>query len=301
MQFDPHDVYVGKDIGGREVHVTPDLVARYTAGTGDDHPWYTQPSPFGGAVAPALLLHSEVYRTLTWYLPNLIGNLHAKQEWEFFGPMLVGEIVRTHSTVVERYRKRNRDYIVNEVLVTDASGRWLQRSRTHQSFLAETPADAHTDVVDKTREKRSDRRFDIGDDGGERLASVSRHITVAMCEAFSGPEKNYHNDREMARVLGFPDIVVQGMMSICFVSEVMARAFGEGWWLGGKLTLNLVNVVWGDETITTRAQVRAHEPEGRHTRVHVAVWGEKPDGTKTVIGTASALRDQPPHRFAGAN
>ena len=97
-------------------------------------------------------------------------------------------------------------------------------------------------------------------------------------------------------MLGFPDVVVQGMMSICFISEVMTRAFGEGWLVGGKLNVNLVNVVWGDETIATHAQIREHEPEGRHTRIQVAVWGEKPDGTKTVIGTASALREDSSNR-----
>lgn len=289
MEFDHHDVYVGKDIGGREIRITPEIIATYQAGTGDEHSWYRGSSPFGGAIAPALLLHSEVYRDLSWYLPNLVGNLHAKQEWELFAPMPVGGLVRTRSTVVERYRKRNRDYIVNEVLVTDSDGRWLQRSRTHQSFLSDTP-DPSGDVVDKSREKRSDRRFEIGGGAGARLTPVTRHITLAMCDAFSGPAKNYHNDREMARMLGFPDVVVQGMMSICFVSEVMTHAFGAGWFLGGKLSLNLVNVVWGEEAITTCGQIREQAPEGKLTRVHVDVWGEKPDGTKTVIGTASALR-----------
>ncbi len=290
MQFGHHDVYVGKDIGGREVRITPELIATYKAGTGDCHPWYDGPSPFGGALAPALLLHSEVYRDLSWYLPNLVGNLHAKQEWELFHPMSLGDTVRTHSTVVERYRKRNREYIVNEVLITDAAGRWLQRSRTHQSFLSET-LDPRTDVVDKTREKRADRHFEIGSGAGACAASVSRSITLAMCEAFSGPEKNYHNDPEMARMLGFPDIVVQGMMTICFASEAMTAAFGEGWFAGGKLSVNLVNVVWGGETVTTNARIREQTAEGNLSRVHVDVWSEKPDGTKVLIGAASALRD----------
>src|SRR5712691_6067765 len=100
------EVYVGRDMGGVDHHVTSELVARYGAGTGDYHPWYSGSSPCGGPVAPALLFHSEVYRDLSWYLPNLIGNLHAKQEWELFHPMLVGDTVRTRSTVVERHRKR---------------------------------------------------------------------------------------------------------------------------------------------------------------------------------------------------
>src|SRR6185503_1491622 len=132
--FATPDVFVGRDVGGREDSVSTTDVARYEAGTGDTNPWYHEASPFGAPVAPALLYHSEVYRDLSWYLPNLIGNLHARQEWELFHPAHVGNTVRTRATIVERYRKRNRDYVVNEVLITDAGGRWLQRSRTHQSF-----------------------------------------------------------------------------------------------------------------------------------------------------------------------
>ena len=111
-----------------------------------------------------------------------------------------------------------------------------------------------------------------------------------MCEAFSGPHKNYHNDREMARMLGFPDIVVQGMMSVCFVADLMDEAFGAGWHHGGKLDVRLVNVVWVGDEISVRGKVREEVPEGSRTRVHADVWCEKADGTKTIVGTASALR-----------
>src|SRR5215831_15351557 len=62
-----HEVYVGRDVGGRMALASPLDVERYEAGTGDRHPWYHGESPFGGAVAPALLYHSEVYRDLSWY------------------------------------------------------------------------------------------------------------------------------------------------------------------------------------------------------------------------------------------
>lgn len=286
--FAREQVCVGRDVGGWAREVTPELIEHYGEGTGDRHPWYTGESPFGGPVAPALLFHSEVYRDLSWYLPNLVGNLHARQEWDLFHPMRVGQRVRTRSTIVERYRRRNRDYVVNEVLITDDNGRWLQRSRTHQSFLVEDAGDAI--VVDKQRERRDDRRFEIGAGAGEELPALSKTATIAMCRAFSGPIPNYHNDREMARAWGFPDIVVQGMMSLCFLSELMTRNFGGGWLAGGKLDVRLVNVLWGEETVAVRGKVREQLAEGSLTRVVLDVWCEKRDGTRTVIGSASAVR-----------
>jgi acyl dehydratase len=283
-----YDVFVGRDMGGHEYTITPEHIRIYEDGTEDRNDWYHGRSPFNGAVAPALLLHSEVYRNLAWYLPNLIGNLHAKQEWELFQPMIVGETVSTHSTVVERYVKRNREYVVNEVLITDSTGRWLQRSRTHQSFLIEEGRTGF--VVDKDREKRPERQFVVGEGSGPDLVASQKTITHAMCIAFSGPHKSYHTDQEMARALGFPDIVVQGMMSVCFLSELMTRNFGAGWFCGGKLTVSLVNVVWPNDQLAVRGKVRDEVPEGSKTRVHCDVWCEKADGVKTIVGTASALR-----------
>jgi acyl dehydratase len=112
-----------------------------------------------------------------------------------------------------------------------------------------------------------------------------------MCQKFSGPAKNYHNDIEAARALGFPDIVVQGMMTLCFLSQMMTERFGAGWYEGGRLSVNLVNVLWQKEQVTCRGQVTALTPEGSRQRAHLQVWCEKPDATKVVVGSASALQE----------
>ncbi len=238
-------------------------------------------------MAPGLLFHSECYAFLQdWYLPNLVGNLHAKQEWELFGSASVGERVRTRAFVAERYRKRTRDYVVCETLLFAASGAVLLRGRTHQSFLTDAPAGV---VVDKEREKSTDRRFVVGQGSGRERAIDPRQITLDMCRAFSGPSENYHTNREMARALGFADIVVQGMMTLCFLSGLLTREFGRGWLEGGKMTVSLVNVVWCDDVIMARAKVREETGEGSSTRVHLDVGCEKADATKVVVGTASAL------------
>jgi acyl dehydratase len=274
-------VFVGKDLGGHEYRITPERVALYEAGTEDRNPLHRE-------IAPALLLHSECYTFLQdWYLPNIVGNLHAKQEWELFRPMRVGDRVRTRAFVAERYRKRNREYVVCETLTFAEDGAVVSRGRTHQSFLAE---EAGGLVVDKDREKRSDRRFDIGEGSGRDVASPARRISLEMCKAFSGPSDNYHTNREMARSLGFPDVVVQGMMALCFVSGLLTRELGGGWQAGGKMNVALVNVVWAEDLITTRAKVREEVAEGGRTRVHFDVWCEKADGTKVVVGTASGIR-----------
>jgi acyl dehydratase len=295
MATTPAEIYVGRDFGRHDYVVTDELVAAYGSALDDHNPIYTGPSPFAGAVAPALLFHSEVYHFRdhpkaqpSWYLPNLYGNLHARQEWELFRPMMVGDAVHTRSWITDRYSKRGRDYVVNEVLFFDAEDRVSARQRTHQSFLSETKNEGV--VIDKTREKSSGRSFEVDTSGAlEEIDPVRKEITLDMCFKFSGPHKNYHNDKEFAIRLGFPDIVVQGMMSTCFLSEMLTLRYGGGWIAGGKLDVNLVNIVWQSDILTCRGFVRELTPEADRRRAHLDVWVEKADGTKVTIGKASAL------------
>ena len=285
MQTRADEKYVGRYYGERRIEITPELVAHYASAVQDQNPWYFGASPFGGPVAPALILHSEVYHTIDWYL-SYFGNLHARQEWEIFAPIMVGEAVTARRQIVDRYLKRDREYVVMEVGCYDDDGRLLNRGRTHQSFVRKSSGV----VVDKDREKRSDRKFDVEPGGAlETFAGPEREITIEMCQLFSGPHKNYHNDVEEARKLGFPDIVVQGMMSLCFVSGMMMERFGEGWYTGGRMNVNLVNVLWQGERVTAGGQVTEETREGSRKRDLAQVWVAKADDTKVAIGTASAL------------
>ncbi len=92
MSTAPDDRYPGKYLGHREHKVDAEAIRRYIDATGDDNPWYRDASPWGYPVAPALLFHSEAYAFPAgdWYLPNLTGNLHVKQEWRLFRPIRVG-------------------------------------------------------------------------------------------------------------------------------------------------------------------------------------------------------------------
>jgi acyl dehydratase len=280
--------YVGRHCGSHRYEVTPELVAFYQDALDDR-------SPLPMAVAPPLLFHSECYTFVgDWYLKNLFGNLHAQQDWELFSPIPVGGAVTTRSTIIDRYTKRGRDYVVNETDVIDASdGRLLVRGRTHQSFLP--PKDRAGDtgyVVDEKTAGRKQARREFPTATGPRLAPVKKTVDQRRCWMFSGPGRNYHTDREAAEKFGFPNIVVQGMMSTCFVSQVMQEAFGSGWLTGGKASLKLVNVLWVDESVHAYGQVREEVPEGPRTRVHCDVWVEKDDGTRVIVGSASALRPE---------
>lgn len=286
------DSYVGKYLGRHDYVVDEAMIARHVAATRDAHSWYMGESPLGGPVAPALLLHSEQYafRLRDWYLPKLFGNLHIKQEWDLFRGVPVGSRLWTHGMITDRYIRKDRDVVVMEFSIFNGEDVMVARGRCHQSFLLDV--DPAAMVVDKDQAaKKAPRAEEPKVEPLEVLEPVRKVADLELCMAFSGPNKNYHNDREEAKKLGFPDVVVQGTMSTTFISEMLTNRYGMGWIAGGKMSLNLTNVLWGGEAVTARGVVRLVTPEGPRRRAHLDVWTEKDDGTKTIAGTASALID----------
>jgi hypothetical protein len=288
MNLKGQPAFVGRHCGSNQYEITPEVVAFYRDALDDR-------AELPEGAAPPLLHHSECYRHLgDWYLANLFGNLHARQEWELFGALRLGSRIRSRSTIVARYAKRGRNYVVNETDLMDMEdGRLLVRGRTHQSFLPpRVHAEAAGFVVDErtAERKQAEPRPAFPTATGADLEAVTKRVDVRRCWMFSGPARNYHTDREEARKFGFPNIVVQGMMATCFVSEVMQREFGEGWLVGGKMDVRLTNVLWVDEGVTAHAKIREEIPEGTRTRVGCDVWVEKEDGTRILIGDASAVR-----------
>ncbi len=281
---------VGHLVQTAERRAAPEVVRFYADTFADQHPAYSGES----AIAPPLLFHSEVYEhPERWYLKRLVGNLHARQEWLMFAPIPMGAALFTRSTLIDRYRKRNRDYLVNEVDYSDANGRLLVRGRTHQSFLADEPEPRAGFVVDRGSAEQKKVARAVGEGSGPELPPVALEVGLDTCWRFSGPGANYHTDREAARKLGFPDVVVQGMLSTCLVSQLMGNAFGHGWFAGGRMDVKLTNVLWADESVRARAKLLEDVPEGQATRRNAEVWVEKDDAKRTVVlvGTASALLD----------
>jgi acyl dehydratase len=290
MNLRGEPAFVGRHCGSSSYIIDKKTVRFYQDALDDHHPLYDR-------YAPPLLYHSECYEFLgEWYLKNLFGNLHGQQDWELFAPIPIGTKVRTRSTIIDRYSKRGRDWIVNETDLMSAEeedeGKLLVRGRTYQSFLPPRKSAEEDFVVDESTARKKSPRPPFPTATGPDLDSTTKLIDDRRCWMFSGPGKTYHTDRDEAKKLGFPNIVVQGMMSTCFVSQVMQDHFGMGWLQGGRMSVKLTNVLWVDETITAHARVREENAEGSQYRVHCDVWVEKNDGVRVILGTASALRDE---------
>jgi len=109
------DVYPGKDLGTLELTITDEMVQHYIKGLDEPNPWYTAASPFGGPVAPVIIYQQADSEFKGWYLDNLFGNLWRRQEWEIHAPTCVGQVLRCSARVADRYRRRDRDVVAQEM------------------------------------------------------------------------------------------------------------------------------------------------------------------------------------------
>ena len=186
-------------------------------------------------------------------------------------------------------------YLVPELtLVRESDGAVILKQRHHQSFLidGESQQESNTVAVDKSREKQSARQrsnHPSEADSIESFGPISRFVDKAVCDQYSGIKPNYHNDLETAEDLGFPDIVVQGTLSLAYICELLTQRFGAGLFVGGRLDIKFVNVLWVGENISAKGSLQEVTGEGSRTRGQSTVWTEKDDGTVTIVGTASAL------------
>jgi acyl dehydratase len=132
--FNYDAIQVGEVLGCKQVLITDDLVQTCAHAIESTHPWYFAGSPFGGRVAPPTFFDNDTLRTLDERYERF-GSIHAKQSWEFKQPARVGSHVTFTVTVVDKYTKRDRHYIVMELVAVDQDGVEICRGQ-HTSLMS---------------------------------------------------------------------------------------------------------------------------------------------------------------------
>jgi acyl dehydratase len=280
------DVYPGKDLGTIDLAITADMVDHYIKGLDEPNPWYTTDSPFGGPVAPVIVYQQADTLFKGWYLDNLFGNLWRSQQWEIHAPTRVGQTLRCSARVADRYRRRDRDVVAMEMSVRDEAGQLVARAVHHQSFLAEQTSG---EVALRDPAAKEGARGHAEPSGEPLSVELRKTFTEAMCNEFFYRSKNYHNDKDASKELGFTNTVIGGRMTLSCVSELLTQHFGRGFYQGGTLDVKFTNVLWPNEPFTTRGIITGRARENGQTRAQVTVFCEKADGTKVIVANASAL------------
>jgi hypothetical protein len=91
--------------------------------------------------------------------------------------------------------------------------------------------------------------------------------------------------------MGFPGIVVVGVLSVCFLSELMLMTtrFGRGFYEGGSVDFKFTRPLWLGDTVEAWGVIREWESGGPGRRWALCddIWCQSTDGAVTVLGSAT--------------
>ena len=133
-KFTYETIQVGESLGQKEVLITDEMIRSCAGAIESTHPWYLQDSPFGGRIAPPTIFDNDTLNMLDENYERF-GSLHAKQSWEFKNPARLGKKVTVSVKLVDKYIKRERGWIVMELLAVDEDGLEICRGR-HTSLMS---------------------------------------------------------------------------------------------------------------------------------------------------------------------
>lgn len=284
-------LYVGKDLGWRDIDTSPAEVDEYMTVSSDDHEWYRESSPFGRPILPATFLHFEAYKHNPGWFPEVTyGTLFARIAFDWCRPLFVGEPVRSHAWISEIQRKAERWHITCDVNVFNGADEIALHTRTTQTFLVDQEYRGIVRSKDEAPRQAKSRTSLL--EGAEvlPLEPFKQFVTARMCDRFFGGTKNYHTDVEESKKMGFDDIVVGGPMSVCYIGAMLTRNFGQDLFTGARLGIKFVNILWPDREIAvTGVRAASTIDEFERQRVPFSLRIDDDHGRATVVAEGSCV------------
>ncbi len=128
---------------------------------------------------------------------------------------------------------------------------------------------------------------------GDELQPYVRTLTAAQMKSYSTwPEgqrnmRNQHTDEAVAKSLGRPGVIAQGLQISALVHELLTQGFGAAWMRGGTLKVRFLKMVVSGDTLTVSGRVTAVEPLPDADRVTIDIQAQNQRGELPLVGTAT--------------
>ena len=139
--FSWENLTIGMVIGKREITLTQDSLTNYCKALGLQETFYSSDSPYQNPIAPPMIFVNDL---LAIYDENFkrFGTIHATLSYDFYSPIFLGKIYHQKVTVSDLFIKREKGWIISELMVRNEEEKEIARS-------------LHTSVLSLTREHQS--------------------------------------------------------------------------------------------------------------------------------------------------
>ena len=228
-----------KDLGWASMD--EESVLAYLGAVGDELPIYAEIGLAPPICGVALALGQILQQTR---LPP--GAIHSLQEFDTLNPIELGSKLRT-SACLERQRERGGlRFLTFGVSMED---------QKHQAALGIKT----TLLVPETQDGEGPKRqTEPGGDGVKLamgdLAPVSRSISqcqLAKYSEVSGDHNPLHLNAEFAAGTQFGGVIAHGMLTLAFISEMMAASVGHAWLASGSVRARFKGAAYPGDPLET--------------------------------------------------
>jgi len=273
--------------------LTEEFVQDYFRAVGDRLPVYAQLG-----LVPGVALAARALGFLLDRLDLPPGAIHSLQEIDSLKSVCIGQEISASSVVDEPRRRSGMEFITAVVALKNGDGEEVLTSKSTVLVIDSVEAGLEDDKAKRETQpgvavKSSRVRDDAPETANKSLPTISKTISQDQLGSYarvSGDSNPLHLDPEFAAKTQFGGIIAHGMLTLAFISEMMASAFGQAWLETGRLKVRFKGAAYLGETVETVGNIAKKEQYAGYQEVTCGVGvRELESGRELVSGSAKLL------------
>lgn len=251
-------------------------------------------------IAPAGLLANDLLQMFTTkYAPSQVVGLHTEEQLWFRQPVMIGEVVTLSASFVDKFVKRGQGCVVMEAEARNEKGELLVSHRGVE-IMRTAPAEVGGRGSTGGGSGRTvNPYYDAALPGigtldhdvlvGMHLDPIEKETTMEQVAVFSRIGefvRSTHTDLRTVHENGMYLPIVQGQQLVCYMTELLTRAFGISWHRGGELHAKFLKPVKVFETLSIEGVITDINIDGDRKFFDLDLWVKSRDETLHAIGWA---------------
>ena len=274
--------------------VNDEFVAAYLKAVGDGSPAY-----FEHRLAPQLALAARGLGSLLEKLELPPGAIHSVQEIETNKPIPFGAQVTAQAIVGPAKRRGDMELLAVGLSLQDRAGAPALESKStvlvlDRASASPAPSDRPASRDSGNRAVGEAKPGNNSEPQATALPVVARTISQAQLDAYaavSGDRNPLHLDAAFAATTMFGGIIAHGMLTLAFISEMMALEFGKAWLETGGLKVRFKGAARPGDRVETRGRIVREEPapSGMGMRLTCSVAAHTPDNAQELIAGSTTV------------
>ncbi len=257
-------------------NATQDSVDEYLGSVGDPLPIYKETG-----IAPPLYSAASALGSLLHQMSLPPGAIHSLQEVETLSQVAIGSEIKV-SAFLQNPRRRSGLEFITAVCNVESGGVLALTSKS--TVLLPSGGPSGGGPAERTPRESKGLDTNAAESG---LPVVSKEISQEQLKAYakaSGDDNPMHLDPEFAAETQFGGIIAHGMLTLAFVSEMMAAAHGRDWLESGGLRVRFKGAAYLGDRV---------EAWGNLAKEHGSSWTYSvgvrncASGQELLAGTAS--------------